>query len=347
MHGHTGLDMARLGTERTRSITAENPTGEPGAGGTAASDLGPGRKGKPCITLPPGEETTVADIEGPGELRHLWFTVRPETDEADTVFRDLILRMYWDDESSPSVEVPLGDFFCCGHGIPADVDSVPIVTAPVGGFNSFFSMPFADRARITVEADHPKKVTAFFYQIDYALLDELPEDIGYFHAQWRRENPTTRGEDMVIVEDLSGPGKYVGTYLAWAALEGKWWGEGEVKFYLDGDEEYPTICGTGAEDYVGGAWGFAGRTFSTPYLGYHQREDGEDQVPKHGLYRWHLPDPIYFDDELTATVQVMGNDGYGNLVERVDDVASVAYWYQREPHEPFPALPQRTDRRPR
>lgn len=339
--------MARLSEEQPRSITAENPTGEPGAGGTAASELGPGRKGKPCITLPAGEETTIADIEGPGELRHLWFTVRPETDSADTVFRDLILRMYWDGEDEPSVEVPLGDFFCCGHGRPTQINSAPIVTAPVGGFNSFFSMPFAENATVTVEADHPTDVKAFFYQLDYALLDELPNDVGYFHAHWRRENPTTRGEDVTIVEDLSGPGQYVGTFLAWAALEGKWWGEGEVKFYLDGDDEHPTLCGTGTEDYVGGAWGFAGETFSTPYLGYHQRVFGEDEVPKHGMYRWHLPDPIRYEEELTATVQVMGNDGYGNLFERVDDVATVGYWYQKEPHEPFPPLPSRSERRPR
>jgi hypothetical protein len=354
-------DVTRIVDEQSRAITAENPDGDVGAGGQASSRLGEGRKGRPCLRdVPPGSTETIAEIDGPGVIRHVWITVPDRTDAGDHVLRDVVLRMYWDGEDDPSVEVPLGDFFCNGHASRADVNSAPIVVAPDGGFNAYFPMPFRESARVTIENEHPGELPAFFYQIDYSLVDELDADTAYFHARWRRERSTPIGEDYAILDGVEGVGHYVGTYLAWTALGRHWWGEGEVKFYVDGDDEYPTICGTGTEDYVGGAWCFNDpsksddrfpepRTYSTPFLGYHHYDDGSEgqgRPPEHGMYRWHIPDPVRFTEDLRVTVQQIGHDGR-DLFERSDDVASVAYWYQKEPHAPFPEFPDRAERAPR
>ena len=177
---------------KSRAINAENPTGEKGKGGMAASELGPSRKGSPCLRdIAPGATVTLAEIEGPGVINHIWITVTNKTTEADCfVLRDLVLRMYWDDEETPSVESPLGDFFCCGFGRECIVNSMPIVVVPSRGMNSYFQMPFRKKARITLENQHANPIPAFFYQVDYCLHDELPDDIAYFHAQWRREKVT-------------------------------------------------------------------------------------------------------------------------------------------------------------
>lgn len=346
----SGLDgLTELRDEQSRSITAENPNGAKGAGGQAASDLGPGRKGRPNVPIDAGETKTIAEIDGPGVVKHIWITVPNSLHDRSHLIRDLVLRAYWDDEETPSVEVPLGDFFCCGHGRYCDVFAQPVTVGSNGGMNTYLPMPFREHARITVENQSPVDLDGpkFFYQIDYSLVDEVDPDTPYLHAQWRRTNPVTPGEDHVIVDGIEGDGHYAGTHLSWTALEENWWGEGEVKFYLDGDDEHPTICGTGAEDYVGGAWCFGDdETFSTPYLGYPQYEDVDQTgVSLHGLYRWHVPDPIRFRQDLRATVQDIGwREG---LFERSDDIASVAYWYQREPHAPFPDLPAVEKRRPR
>lgn len=351
---------------RSRAVNAENPGGKKGRGGTAASVLGPSRKGSPCLKdLQPGSVTTLADIEGCGIIRHIWITVDNKTSDGDCfVLRDLVLRMFWDEEETPSVEVPLGDFFCCGFGQECLVNSLPVVVAPSRGFNSYFSMPFRKRARVTLENQHVNAIPAFFYQIDYCLYDGLPEDTEYFHAQWRRERLTTPGRDYVIVDGVKGSGTYVGTYLALSALERYWWGEGEVKFYLDGDRDYPTICGTGMEDYVGGSWSFASQengrtkenTYCTPFLGYpfysrndtlvHNPYHNDDCPPMRGFYRWHIPDPIFFEKDLKVTLQQIGV-GHKGLFERQDDLSSVAYWYQKEAHSVFPALPEASQRWPR
>jgi len=356
--------VPQIGAVRSHSVTAENPTGAKGAGGRAASPLGVGRKGRPCLRVEPGETYTLADIEGPGVVRHIWMTVPEQTDGSPFVLRNLVLRVYWDGHPNPSVEVPLGDFFCNGFGRRCLVASIPIAVAPTGGMNCYFAMPFASSARVTVTSEHPDVVNALFFQIDYHLVDELPDRHGYFHAQWRRQPVTTLGRDYVILDGARGPGMYVGTYLGVAALQRYWWGEGEVKFYLDGDHDWPTICGTGLEDYFGGAWGFldgfatpmvAEHTFSYPYVGYPLYEDhdqtrtspyGKASAPMHGMYRWHLPDPIHFDHDVRATVQQIGHEGR-ELFERRDDVTSVAYWYQLQPHEGFPPLPDARARQPR
>ncbi|MBN1246566.1 MAG: DUF2961 domain-containing protein [Anaerolineae bacterium] len=336
-----------LSEAETRSISAENPTGARGSGAkavpdadNAASMLGTGWKVRPCITLEPASTTCLADIQGPGVIQHIWITVHPKA------YRDTILRFYWDGEATPSIEVPLGDFFCNGHGLRYNVNSLPMAVNPSGGFNSYWPMPFRKGARITIENQHREEIGGFFYQITYALT-EVPENAVYFHAQWRRSMTTRAVPEHVILDGVKGQGHYVGTFLAWEQLSNGWWGEGEIKFFMDGDAEYPTICGTGTEDYFCGAWGFGGETYSTPYLGYplYRKEPGE--VPKHGLYRWHVMDPIRFKQDLRVTIQALGWWPNHKFEPLTDDIASVAYWYQAEPHAPFPAFPPVHERWPR
>lgn len=348
----TGLNLSLgsiplLSGAETRSISAENPTGARGGGARAAPEptsagsmLGQGWKIRPCITLEPGTTTTLADIEGPGTIQHIWITVRREA------YRDTLLRFFWDEEETPSIEVPLGDFFCNGHGLRCNVTSIPIAVNPSGGFNSYWPMPFRKRARVTIESQHREPITGFFYQITYAL-SEVPEKAAYLHAQWRRSMTSRQNPEHTLLDGIQGQGHYVGTYLAWEQLSNGWWGEGEIKFYMDGDGAFPTICGTGTEDYFGGAWGFGGEPFSTAYLGYPlcRKEPGE--VPKHGLYRWHVMDPIRFHRDLRVTIQALGwwpNRKYEPLT---DDISSVGYWYQSEPHAPFPEMPAVEARWPR
>ncbi|MFP4055395.1 MAG: glycoside hydrolase family 172 protein [Candidatus Brocadiia bacterium] len=328
-----------LSEAKTRSISAENPTGEKGGGATAepegkgpAARLGKGWKVRPCITLEPGSTTALADIEGPGTIQHIWITVRPQA------YRDTILRFFWDDEHSPSVEVPLGDFFANGHALRYNVVSLPVCVNPSGGFNCYWPMPFRQRARVTIESQHPEPIGGFFYQITYAL-GEVPDDAATFHAQWRRSMTTRQCPDHTLLDGVEGQGHYVGTFLAWTQLSNGWWGEGEIKFYIDGDREYPTICGTGTEDYFCGAWGFGGETYCTPFLGYPLYEKAEGHVPRHGLYRWHILDPIRFSQDLRATIQALGWWPDRTFQPLTDDIASVATWYQAEPHAPFPAMP--------
>jgi hypothetical protein len=351
---------------QSRSINAENLTGEPGAAGSLSSPLGPGRKGSAYLGLPAGGRLVLADIAGPGVIRHIWITVPDRTEGGPFVLRDLVLRVYWDDEQEPSVESPLGDFFCNGFAARALVTSEPIVVAPTGGMNSYIPMPFRKRARIVIDSEHAADVEHVFFQVDYTVGDDVPDGSPYFHAQWRRSNATTAlGEDHTIVDGIAGHGRYLGTYIGLAALSRYWWGEGEVKFFLDGDSELPTLCSTGLEDYAGGAWAFQDelRTspepkpipFSAPYCGYPffstRDETGaapfiQSTAPMHAVYRWHLPDPIYFERDLRVTVQQIGTWDKG-LFERTDDIFSVAYWYQSEPHTPFPMLPDAQGRVPR
>lgn len=364
----TPFSMASLSTlreGRSRAITQENPTGQKGGGGMVGSDLGPSRKGSPCIrVIPQGQTATLAAIQGPGIINHIWITVPDRTDAGRYVLRDLVLRMYWNGEETPSVETPLGDFFLNGFGRGYRIISQPIVVNPKNAMNCFFPMPFDNGAVITVENQHGGDLPGLFYQIDYIELDKPQPNAGTFHAQWRRQPVTQLQQDYVILDGVQGKGHYVGTFIALQSLERGWWGEGEMKFYLDGDTQYPTICGTGMEDYFGGAWSFGGmdeqgnmqeQTFSTPYMGYpfYSRDTGikneffmSECPPMRSLYRFHIPDPILFDRDLRVTLQQIGGDERG-LRERQDDISSVAYWYQQEPHHAFPTFPGVLERRAR
>ncbi len=336
-----------LSKAKTRSISAENPRGEVGGGAkevpeasNPASRLGKGWKVCPCITLPKKSTTTLAEIKGPGIIQHIWITVDPKA------YRDCVLRFFWDDEKSPSIEVPLGDFFANGHGLRYNVNSLPVTVNPSGGFNSYWPMPFSKSCKITVENQRGEDIRGFFYQISYALCP-VAENAAYFHAQWRRGVTNRQKPEHIILDKISGQGHYVGTFLAWTQLANGWWGEGEVKFFIDKDREDPTICGTGTEDYFGGAWGFGGNTYSTSFLGYPFKKEEAGEVPKHCLYRWHVMDPIRFEKNLRVTIQALGWWPDGKFQPLSDDIASVGYWYQSEPHGEFSKLPTIEERWPR
>lgn len=363
-HGFSNLPMLTNGV--TRSVCAENPHGEKGAGGQEASVLGKSRKGRAGIQLQPHEEVTIMDIEGAGVIQHFWFTLEPPAKTGGYfLLRDLVLKMYWDNEDTPSVEVPFGDFFCCGHGVTTNINSWPIVVNPTRGFNCYFAMPFRKHAKIVVENQREEVCTCFMWQITYTLYDAIPDDAAYFHAQWRREKITKLKEDYVILDGVKGQGHYVGTFLQVTALERYWFGEGEIKFYVDGDKEYPTICGTGYEDYFGGGWSWITKDergenvenlYNTAFLGYPyysckvENEDCEnysrESLPMRTNYRWHIMDPIRFKEDLKVTIQQIGTH-WATMFERQDDYTSVAYWYQTEPHNPFPQLPVPEQRWPR
>lgn len=346
---HLG-NIAYLSPAKTRSISAENPTGEKGRGGMAtegvsascARELGQGWKVNPYVLIQPGETVHIAEIEGPGAIQSIWMTCIAKH------WRELVLRFYWDDEEQPSVETPYGDFFCNGWAQFAPVNSLPISCNPMGGMNAYWEMPFRKSAKITVESLATEPII-FFYQINYALT-EVPDYAAYFHAQWRRANPLPYKEPHTILDGVRGRGQYVGTYVAWGVNNNGWWGEGEVKFYLDGDRDFPTICGTGTEDYFGGAWCFEAPggygVYSTPFLGLCQviKPNGHDKTQtRFGMYRWHIPDPIRFESDLRVTMQALGWRSGGRYLPLQDDIASTAFWYQTEPHAPFPLFPHRDD----
>jgi hypothetical protein len=345
---HLG-NLARLSAAQTRSISPENFSGDKGRGGMAtegtgaacARDLGQGWKISPSVIIQPGETFTLADIRDAGAIQQIWMTPTGN-------WRYSILRIYWDDQEQPAVECPVGDFFAMGWGKFAPLSSLAVCVNPGSAFNCYWEMPFRQRARITMTnlADEGMRL---YYQINYTLT-EVPEELAYFHAQFRRVNPLPYGEVYTLLDGVQGQGQYVGTYMAWGVNNSGWWGEGEIKFYLDGDGEWPTICGTGTEDYFCGSYNFENKEtkqyqeFSTPYAGLHQvlRPDGVYRSQQRfGMYRWHITDPIRFQQDLRVTIQALGWRGGGRYLPLQDDIASVAYWYQTLPTAPFPALPTR------
>lgn len=342
-------NIYRLSNAQSYSISPENPTGEKGKGGMAteglgahaARELGQGWKMSPAVQIQPGQTYTLADIDGSGEIEHIWMTPTGN-------WRLTILRMYWDGETDPSVEVPVGDFFAMGWGKYARLSSLPVCVNPASGLNSYWPMPFRKKARLTLENLDDKPVTVFF-QIDFTRT-QVPADAAYFHAQFRRENPVPYKQAYTILDGVKGKGQYVGTYLAWGVHNDGWWGEGEIKFYIDGDKQFPTINGTGTEDYFNGSYDFENpqthqyQEFLSPYSGLVQviKPDGLYQSQQRfGMYRWHIPDPIRFDQDLRVTIQDLGWQSGGRFLPLTDDIASVAYWYQTEPHAPFPKLPDK------
>lgn len=366
--GFSGLGMnlgnlSLLSKAKTRSISPENFTGEKGKGGMALEGTGAscarglgkdgsglGWKVSPSIRMEAGETRVIADIEGPGAIQQIWMT------PANVRWRNLILRIYWDGQEHPSVESPLGDFFCAGWNQYAQVSSLAVCVNPGRAFNCYWEMPFRKHCRITLENRDPDDHAIIYYQINYTLT-EVPADAAYFHAQFRRTNPLPYGEDYTILDGVKGQGQYVGTYMAWGVNNAGWWGEGEIKFFMDGDKDFPTICGTGTEDYFCGAYNFDGgvvdetmtseyREFTTAYAGLPQviRPDGTYRSQtRFGMYRWHITDPVRFESDLKVTIQAIGwrtdRRDRRRYLPLQDDIASVAFWYQTLPAAPFPPMP--------
>ncbi|KAA3656811.1 MAG: DUF2961 domain-containing protein [Calditrichaeota bacterium] len=352
--GNSMQNLYKLTEAKTRSISPENFTGEKGKGGMAtldegsaakaAANLGQGWKVNPYIRIQAGETFTLGEITGSGVINHIWMTPVGE-------YRLMILRFYWDDEEDPSIEVPVGDFFAAGWGMKNEpvISSLAMCVNPRSGFNSYWQMPFRKKCKITMENKSSERAT-LYYSIDYSL-EEVDAGTPYFHAQFRRVNRLPFKDVYTIVDGIKGKGQYVGTYLAHGARSPGWWGEGEIKFYMDGDKDFPTICGTGEEDYFCGSYGYNDREidgkmhyseFSNPYTGFYQIDEKiGDLIDAFGQYRWHIVDPIRFDSDLRVTIQSIGWDSTGHYLPLQDDLASVAYWYQLEPHNPFPELPAR------
>jgi hypothetical protein len=293
------VDIAHIDqTLDSRAVSFENPGAARGAGGTAAG----GRKGAPSRRLRPGQRVTLADLAGLGVGRHLWMTFPPAPPE---VMRSLWLEVFYDGAAAPSVSVPALDFFGLPLGRPVPYASA-LATAQEGrGFNSYLPMPFADRLRVELENGSDRALDVY-YQLDFTL-QQVPDDHGYLHASFRRENPTTMQRDFVIEDGLEGPGRFAGCNVGIRVLDdGFWYGEGEVKMYIDGDGEHPTICGTGLEDYAGSAWGMG--EHAAPFSGspLEVRPKGRPQPAFVGFYRWHAPDPVMFRHDLRVTVQQIG-----------------------------------------
>ena len=364
----------------TRSISAENPTGEKGKAGMAipdlgdpglphsgyAVDLGQGWKVRPFEPLPAGQTVTLMDVAGPGVIQHIWMTsagarsqtavprvpsypVRLSADpvrdpDIQRVGRAIVLRFYWDGEDNPSIEVPTTDFFAIGHDLFARVNSLAVVTAPQSATNCYWPMPYRKGVRVTATNEFEADIS-LAYQMTYAQT-EVPEEAAYLHAQWRRAVTDRDNPDYVILDNVKGRGRYVGTFLAWTQLSDGWFGEGEIKFYMDGDRQFPTICGTGTEDYFCGSFGFP-EVYTTPYVGSTLKHPGNDGPPKWSLYRWHIMDPVCFREDLRVTIQALGWWPTRKFQPLADDIASVAYWYQKEPHAGFPEFPALEKRWPR
>lgn len=348
---NTLSSLPLLSEAKTRSIGPENFSGEKGKGGmategtgkNAARELGQGWKVSPSVRIKAHTTFTLAEITGPGAIQHIWMTPTGN-------WRFSILRMYWDGEDTPSVEVPVGDFFANGWCTFTHVNSLAVCTNPGSGFNCYWTMPFRKSCKITMENIDDKDMV-LYYQIDYALT-EVPENAAYLHAQFRRTNPLPYKQDFTMLDGVEGQGQFVGAYMCWGSNSPGWWGEGEIKFFMDGDTRFPTICGTGTEDYFCGSYGFVKpgtndyMAYSTAYAGLPQviKADADKQTPpRFGLYRWHITDPIRFASDLRVTMQALGWQSEGRYLPLQDDIASTCFWYQTEPHAPFPALPSKDE----
>lgn len=341
--------LSKLENIKTRSVSAENFNAEKGKGGMstdgaaaeAARELGQGWKVSPYIVIKPGETATLADINCMGVIKHIWCA------DIAQGLRNLILRIYWDGSDKPSVETPLGDFFACAdYRNYTPLASLAVCVNPQKAYNCYWEMPFKKGFKFTLENMSPADVW-FYYQIDFEEK-EVDDNCGYFHAQFRRTNPLPYKQPYTILDNVKGRGKYVGTYMFWGVNNCGWWGEGEIKFYMDGDKEFPTICGTGTEDYFCGSHNFdvGGKytEFNTPYAGLAKviSPDGTyASQQRFSMYRWHICDPIYFNEDLKVTIQALGWRSEGRYLPLQDDISSVAYWYQDTLCDTFPELPDK------
>lgn len=334
---------------RTFSVSPENPTGEKGAGGKAmtgsgsyaARDLGQGWKVNPYIIVKPGETAVLADVMGEGAIKHIWIT------DSAPAGRLLILRIYFDGHKNPAVEAPLSDFFACADYTEyRQLSSLAMCLNPSKGLNCYFEMPFFKSFRFEIE-NRGNEDCNIYYQID-CEEKSLPENTLYFHAQFRRVNPLPYKEPYVILDNIKGSGQYVGTYINWGVKANGWWGEGEIKFYIDGDTDFPSICGTGTEDYFCGAYNFdvnaAYQEFCTPYSGMYKvsHTDQTYRAQRYfNMYRWHITDPVYFNQNLKVTIQALGWRSEGRYLPLQDDISSVAYWYSDTLDDVYPTIGDR------
>ncbi len=330
---------------RSRSISFENPTGAPGQGGQAASPLGVGRKGDPARVVPAGETVCLADIAGAGIIRHIWMTTPP----GRQMLRGALLRMYWEGAEFPSLELPVGDFFGFAHGATASFQTAVHAVGERYGMNCYLPMPFARHARVELVNETSRPMT-IFYQIDYTEEDALPEQSGNLHGCFQRQNPTTPGLDFEFLPARQGAGRFLGVVFGIRPLGPDWWGEGEVKLYMDGDDAFATIVGTGAEDYVGLSYGIQQTAFAQ--LGASRVDPDQDGVPGAvSMYRWHLADPIVWHTDIRATIQQIGHAGQpvdleaykNNLFERADDWSAASFWYAAD-LAPLPDCPTLAER---
>lgn len=356
-------NLAFLDNAKSRSISAENPTGGKGMGAmattegaawSAARELGLGWKTSPYYVIAPGGEFCLADIEGSGVIESIWW--------GGNISRDYILRFYWDGCETPAVEAPLAEFFAYGWvsdkyldnpvGGPFDpLVSLAVCVNPNRGLNCYWQMPFRKHCRVTIE-NRSQRDYVCYYQINYSL-QEIPENAGYFHAQYRQKKIVDFKEEYVILDNVSGKGRYVGTaFFPGIQGDANWWGEGEVKFFMDGDTEFPTICTTGTEDYFCGAydWEVDGEyvPHNSPYAGVSRviKPDGLYQYQtRFSMYRWHITDPIRFEENIKVTIQDLGWKEPGLYLARRDEFASVAYWYSDQPGLAASTLPTRDELR--
>ncbi len=336
---------------KTFSISPENFTGEKGKGGMAtkgtaaecARELGTGWKINPYIISEAGSTVVLADYKGQGAIKHIWLT------DSAARGRQLIIRIFFDGHKNPTVEAPLSDFFAAANYREfRQLSSIAMCVNPCKGLNCYFEMPFFNGFRIEIENQGAENCN-IYYQIDCEER-ELSKDTLYFHAQFRRQNPLPYKTPYTIIDNIKGKGVYVGTYLYWGVKNNGWWGEGEVKFYIDGDTDFPTICGTGTEDYFCGAYNFdvAGKytEYTTPYSGMYKVDftDGTYNAQRYfNMYRWHITDPIYFSEDLKVTIQALGWRSDRRYRPLQDDISSVAYWYSDELDDIYPVFPSKNE----
>ena len=308
--------------------------------------------------IAPGQRRTLFEVKGAGVIDHIWITIAPPPPALSR--HDLILRIYWDGEANPSVEAPVGDFFGQGWDESYPFSVLPLAAGPREGraMVSYFPMPFASGARIEIENDSAQKVDAFYYYVDYQEMASLPADLGRFHAfynhalteaspegenEWSVLGPqgkNTTGDRNYLIADIEGRGHYVGVNYYVDCPSPMWYGEGDDMFFIDGERWPSSLHGTGTEDYFNTSWS-PNVLFQHPYFGYARVNGGTGWLGRTHVYRFHLADPVYFDRSLRFSIE-HGHDNNLTL-----DLSSVAYWYQSEPHKPFPAFPSREARKPK
>ena len=343
----------------TRWASPENPRGEKGAG----AQTNGGRKGRPSISIKAGEQATLAEVHGSsGTVRRIWATFN---DRSPAMLRGLKIEMFWDGSSKAAVSVPFGDFFGMALGHMNAFQSALLASPEGKSFNCYIPMPFRTGMKIVVTNESGRDLRLFYYDIEYTVGDKHGRDDLYFHAYFRHEDSTMLQKDFEILPDVAGRGRYLGSSLGVQAnrelYADKWWGEGEVKIYLDGDREWPTLVGTGTEDYVGGGWAL--NQFSNVYQGAPYTDQAKMQ---YSLYRFHVPDPVYFQSRIRVTIQQIGiileqssedpiyqagtpvykagpgqvkmEKGSRGTFEREDAWSSVAYFYLDKPENALPAL---------